>query len=205
MDNAEEFCISSLGSLGNRSVITSDGSLYTWGSNETAAVLLDFTSDIILKPTKVMDDVESVDFGGGFCSVLKKDGSLWSWGSNVNGRLGNGSDVNSAAPIKIMDDVVSFKVDDYFGSAIKSYGTLYMWGLGAYGELGQGGNIKEDKEKGKTATESYLPVKVLDNVESVSFGSKHVAAMTRDGSIYTWGRTKKVSLETEQRATASFL
>jgi len=80
-------------------------------------------------------------------------------------------------------------MDDYFGSAIKNDGTLYMWGLGAYGELGQGEEKrkKSEQEKGKNATESYSPVKVLDNIEAVSFGSHHVVALTKDGNIYTWG------------------
>ena len=80
-------------------------------------------------------------------------------------------------------------MDDYFGSAIKNDGTLYMWGLGAYGELGQEEEKrkKSEQEKGKNATESYSPVKVLDNIEAVSFGSHHVVALTKDGNIYTWG------------------
>lgn len=194
MDNVVSFYSNGVGSQGNRAAITADGSLYSWGANEFAVVIPYFSDEIISKPTKVIDDVVSVDFGGSFCSALKSDGSLWTWGCNVNGRLGNGTDVNSAVPVKIMDDVVSFKMGDYFGSAIKKDGTLYMWGLGVYGELGQGHNDKNNKEKGKNATESYSPVKVLDNVEAVSFGKKHVAAMTKDGNIYTWGDNEQGQL-----------
>ena len=52
-----------------------------------------------------------------------------------------------------------------------------MWGYNNGGRLGNGyGN-------GIVAT----PIKILDNVKSVSLGNSHSAAITKDGSLYTWG------------------
>lgn len=54
--------------------------------------------------------------------------------------------------------------------------SLYMWGWNTSGQLGDG--TEENKRK---------PVKVLENVQSVSLGCSHSGAVTEDGSLYMWG------------------
>ena len=51
-----------------------------------------------------------------------------------------------------------------------------MWGWNFHGQLGDG-----------TTTDRYTPVKIMDNVASVSLGGYHSAAITKDGSLYMWG------------------
>jgi uncharacterized protein YjdB len=51
-----------------------------------------------------------------------------------------------------------------------------MWGWNLYGQLGDG-----------TVETKYSPVKVMDNVVSVSTGLEHSGAITEDGSLYMWG------------------
>ncbi|MBQ9492746.1 MAG: hypothetical protein IJR54_03320 [Oscillibacter sp.] len=55
-------------------------------------------------------------------------------------------------------------------------GSLYTWGGNAYGQLGNG-----------TKENSSVPVKVMDNVTSVSAGYLHTAALTSSGELYVWG------------------
>lgn len=55
-------------------------------------------------------------------------------------------------------------------------GSLYTWGYNSNGQLGDG-----------TQTDRYIPIKVLDQVMSISLGYNHSAAVTTDGSLYTWG------------------
>lgn len=49
-------------------------------------------------------------------------------------------------------------------------------GKNGFGELGNG-----------TTTDSAIPEKIMENVEAVSVGVNHGAAITEDGSLYTWG------------------
>ena len=44
------------------------------------------------------------------------------------------------------------------------------------GELGDG-----------TTEDRHTPVKIMDNVVSVSLGYEHSGAITKDGSLYMWG------------------
>ena len=61
-------------------------------------------------------------------------------------------------------------------AVITEDGSLYTWGRNGYGQLGNG-----------TTTNSSIPIKIMDNVDSVSLEHSHGAAITKDGSLYTWG------------------
>ena len=54
--------------------------------------------------------------------------------------------------------------------------SLYMWGKNQYGQLGNG-----------TTNDCKVPVKIMDNVDYVLFGSTTTAAVTRDRTLYIWG------------------
>jgi len=64
--------------------------------------------------------------------------------------------------------------DDH-SAAITEDGDLYLWGNNWYGQLGNG-----------TQEDSSTPIKIMENVTSVSLDS-HSAAITEDGSLYLWG------------------
>jgi len=66
-------------------------------------------------------------------------------------------------------------------AAITEDGSLYTWGSNSYGQLGLSG--------GRLLEENPAPVKVtgLSNVVAVIMGRSNSAAITADGSLYTWG------------------
>ena len=61
-------------------------------------------------------------------------------------------------------------------AAIKGDGSLYTWGAGPAGQLGAG-----------ETRYSHVPVKVLDDVESVYCTMKNTIAIKKDKSLWVWG------------------
>ena len=178
MDNVASVSLKSYHS----GAITKDGSLYMWGENDSGE-LGDGTTEDRHTPVKIMDNVVSVSLGYEHSGAITKDGSLYMWGDNYYGELGDGTTENRYTPIKVMDNVVSVSVvgseiDNHSGAITKD-GSLYMWGDNYWGELGDG-----------TTEDRHTPVKVMDNVVSVSLGGDRSGAITKDGSLYMWGRNE---------------
>jgi alpha-tubulin suppressor-like RCC1 family protein len=114
-------------SYASSAAVTSDGSLWVWGSIPT------LDGDIITDrsiPTKVMDDVIAAEVQNGNVIVLKTDGSLWAWGRSWYGLFGDESEINTL--VKILDDVVQIISGSCVGGlAIKNDGSL--WAVGGRG------------------------------------------------------------------------
>lgn len=77
----------------------------------------------------------------------------------------------------------------YYGNhrgAITNNGDLYLWGSNSYGQLG---TITKEfiKVYGSSEGISTSPIKVMENVACASLGYGTSAAITNDGSLYTWG------------------
>ncbi len=167
---------------GHSAVIAEDGSLYMWGGNEFGQ-LGNGTEQYSSTPIKIMDHVASVSLGADHSAAITEDGSLYLWGDNRYGQLGSGESGKKTCkttPIKIMDRVRSVSLGISHSAAITEDGSLYLWGDNEYGQLGNG-------KKGVKQS-SNEPIKIMDHVKSVSLGSYFSAAITEDGSLYTWGR-----------------
>lgn len=170
--------------------VKSDGTLWMWGYNNNGE-LGNGTKANSSTPVKVMNNVSSVSCGEFHTAAIKDDGTLWLWGYNKKGELGNGTSENSSIPVKIMDNVSSVSCGGMYSdkggytAAIKTDGTLWMWGYNGKGQLGTG-----------TRESSSVPVKVMDNVVSVSCSgglysdNGHTAAVKRDGTVWIWGANR---------------
>jgi len=73
--------------------------------------------------------------------------------------------------------------------------SLWMWGHNSFGQAGNGG-VGDSTYRasdiyfgasGKLRPCQTTPVKVLDDVVSVSCGGSHTAAVKKDGSLWMWG------------------
>lgn len=127
-----------------------------------------------------MENIAAVSFGGTQAAAIKTDGSLWTWGKSYQGELANWS--IQSTPTKIMDDVTVVSCGYWNTAAVKSDGSLWVWGANDGGQLANG--------ELHTFKGSAVPRKVLDNIASVSCGGNHIAAVTTDGSLWTWGNNE---------------
>ena len=129
-------------------------------------------------------EITQIAAGDSHSAAVTKDGDLYMWGANGSGQLGIQSNVDSNIPVKVNNSsstlpeksVKYVALGSYHSAAITKDGSLYMWGYNNYGQLGNG-----------STTNSYTPVKIMENVAAVSLGRWRSAAITKDGSLYMWG------------------
>ena len=127
--------------------------------------------------------------------AIDSNNSLWGWGLNYMGFLGDGTTDNSTKPVKIMDDVKSISVGSGTGMAIKTDSSLWAWGTNNNGQIGDGTCNTYDADGYRNDDGNKLsPVKIMDNVVSVSVGWSHTMAVTVDGSLWAWGTNNKGQL-----------
>ncbi len=185
-----------------KAAITKNGDLYCWGYNRDGQIG-NGTIKYQTIPVKILSDVKSVTY---YCmtyyeyyeysvSAITENGDLYCWGYNRDGQIGNGTTENQLTPVKVLSSVkfVSYSSDTHHCSvsAITENGDLYCWGNNNYGQVGNG-----------TIENQAIPVKVLSDVKSISYGrstvitgipgsawyyTSSVLAITEDGDLYCWG------------------
>ena len=111
--------------------------------------------------------------------AIKDDGSLWGWGWEYSDdRQAFETREVQPLPAKILDNVavIVSELAVHRHTAIKADGSLWAWGSNWNGALGDG-----------TTEDRTIPVKIMDNVSSVSKESEHTMAIQTDGSLWAWG------------------
>jgi len=159
--------------------ITSDYTLWAWGSNSNGQFGNGTSGDSSPVPIKVAEEVVAVSCGNinYYTTIIRTDGSLWASGLNYWGELGDGTNTRSNTFVKIMDNVRSVSAGGSFTLALKDDGTLWGWGLNTDGQLGDG-----------TTGMYNVPHMLMGNVVAFSAGRFHSIIKKDDGSIWTFGK-----------------
>jgi len=184
------------GGSGVYAIITSNGNLYTWGSNSSGNLGLGYTgnyhrmfnTEALASPRRVqgISNVVAISIGNGHSLALTAEGNLYSWGSNSHGQLGfgdTGHNVFRRYPQRIpsISNVMAISAGDRYSAAVTASGHLYTLGRNDSGKLGHG----------QSDSNIYLttPTRVqgISNVVSVELGNDHSAVITANGNLYLWG------------------
>jgi len=195
-------CVS-LGS-DHSSAITSEGRVFTWGSNEkgqlgdssytNSLIPVDITSKFSLNTGEMITDIF---LGGnynnaGFSLAITSEGRVFTWGNNDKGQLGNSNTTNRNEPTEITslfnldsgEVITSISAGGSFSSAITSEGRVFMWGNNHRGQLGVGSTINKYSPEDITSNFDLLP---NETIESIDLGGEHSSALTSYNRVFAWG------------------
>uniref|UniRef100_A0A8C9RA53 E3 ubiquitin-protein ligase HERC2 n=1 Tax=Scleropages formosus TaxID=113540 RepID=A0A8C9RA53_SCLFO len=170
--------------------LSSEGEVYSWGEAEDGK--LGHGNRSPCDRPRVIESlrgVEVVDIaaGGAHSACITASGELYTWGKGRYGRLGHGDSEDQLKP-KLVDALQGHRVIDVAcgsGDAqtlcLTDDDMVWSWGDGDYGKLGRGGS---DGCKVPMKIDSLTGLGVV----KVECGSQFSVALTKSGSVYTWGK-----------------
>ncbi|KAM4013064.1 RCC1 domain-containing protein 1 isoform 2-T2 [Anomaloglossus baeobatrachus] len=141
--------------------------------------------------------------------LLTRDGKVLTWGAGRHGQLGHGDVEDGSAPriVEALHGVAMSEVaaGGWHTVAVSESGDLYCWGWNESGQLGlpsktlqQERAISEEEPTGCDEDEDaeFIGIQAFPalidlpqetEAAKVSCGSRHTAAVTRSGELFTWG------------------
>ncbi|KAJ8003004.1 hypothetical protein DPEC_G00164860 [Dallia pectoralis] len=155
----------------------------------------------------------SLALGTQHAVLLSATGDVYTWGSGSHGQLGHGNLSQEEEP-RALEALMGLQMGSvaaggWHSVCISAGGDLYVWGWNESGQLGlpslarRGGqqtiqcagsaNTCTDQENGDDvfisiqAFPALMDVTESCEVSKVSCGSRHTAAVTRTGVLFTWG------------------
>jgi alpha-tubulin suppressor-like RCC1 family protein len=185
-------------------ILKSDGTVWTWGSGAFGKLGVDLSSGKSLIPVEVhgagnvdyLHSVVSIMGGETHNVALKSDGTLWAWGYNAFGQLGDGTTNDSWIPIQTglsssppLTSVVKLGGRPYFTIAVKSDGTIWSWGMNRYGQMGNGtvNPLTGPQVTVPNMVSNSWPGGAINSPRQVTCGYQFGAALTTNGTVWTWG------------------
>ncbi|KAL1491483.1 hypothetical protein ABEB36_012074 [Hypothenemus hampei] len=170
--------------------LSADNEVYSWGEGEDGK--LGHGNRLSCEKPKLIEalqgfEVIDIACGGAHSAAITASGHLYTWGKGRYGRLGHGDSEDQLKP-KLVDALLGNKVigvacgsGDAQTLCITDDDNVWSWGDGDYGKLGRGGS---DGCKTPMKIESLAGLGVV----KVECGSQFSIALTRSGSVYTWGK-----------------
>jgi alpha-tubulin suppressor-like RCC1 family protein len=210
-----KFMIRSISVADNHSLaVTTDGSIFSWGSNSFGQLGLPDKVTLALSPQK-LDVFKKVvivacSAGAHHSMCFTDDYDLYAWGSNKSGQLGLSDDKNlssgqvrrvtwdqrllqrnSATRKSVIIQIATGHENTLLLCKSRSKDSvvneLYQWGHGSPSPMRVGFRHKRKNSTGNLEELSFrteMPISIIQ----VSAGKFHNVALSDAGHCYTWGR-----------------
>lgn len=164
--------------------LTEVGGVKCWGGDDGGepGSRIGFRSDRPVDIAGLTANVAAIAAGSDHTCALMKDGSVKCWGKNRYGQLGDGTQVDRAAPVDVvgLPTIASaIAVGSHHTCALTSDGGVRCWGWNIFGQLGDG-----------TRSDRWSPVAVDglgSDVAAIATGAGYSCAVTRAGGVKCWG------------------
>ena len=168
--------------------IKTDGTLWTWGRNNSGQLGVNDAGTTLNRTTPVTTfaggtNWKQISSGNANIAAIKTDGTLWTWGPNTSAELGVNDTNTRCTPVTTFAGGTNWKqvaVGGNYTAAIKTDGTLWTWGGNTVGQLGTNA----------ITISICTPVTTFaggTNWKQVTCGFFHAAAIKTDGTLWTWG------------------
>ena len=161
---------------------TSDGTVWSWGTSNTAA--LGYQTSSYNYPKSIPGGIsftKIVVSTGGIYGIRGSDNSLWAWGTNTDGQLGDNTQTHKSSPVSVVGGHTFIDIGGMDGAAIglKANGEIWGWGNGSSGNLGFP-NSNLNYSSPVLVTSGYKTINSTNTFSSV-------ATKTSDGTVWSWG------------------
>eukprot|EP00002_Diphylleia_rotans_P034032 TRINITY_DN7282_c0_g1_i5.p1 TRINITY_DN7282_c0_g1~~TRINITY_DN7282_c0_g1_i5.p1 ORF type:complete len:1210 (+),score=179.41 TRINITY_DN7282_c0_g1_i5:72-3701(+) len=169
-----------------------NGGLYSFGKNRYGQLGLGDTETRFAPERVVIGSeyqVTQVSCGQDHVVAVDKNGRVLTWGRNNSGQCGfsvaNNEIILRPEPMRHLIEQIAVACCGLdFSLLLSMNGKVYSMGSNIYGQLGQNQGKRSEK-----------PIMVMfpdsSKIVQLSCGSQHAAALSKDGHLYTWGRSDK--------------
>ncbi|ETW08457.1 hypothetical protein H310_01037 [Aphanomyces invadans] len=180
-----------------------DGVVFAWGSNAHSQLGVE-NQGTVFSPVEVHAlrgiRVRKVACGTLHSAVVTDHGDMYTWGCNDGGRLAQPTDENIVPlPRKVTgvhapyDKAIDIACGPWHTAALlverlgQTSGVVFTWGNGICGQLGQGKVVHATSPHMVILPPMKRASEPLELVKQMACGMHHTAALTENGSLYTWG------------------
>lgn len=163
-------------------VVTTDGNLLVWGSNEHGQLGTGNTQDVMTS-TNILNDISMVSIGEEHSAAIDKEGNLYTWGENKSGELADGSTYSNYYPTIVMTDAKEVVADEGTTYVVDNSGKLYSCGSNFQGALGLGATYEDVREINKLT-------EIMSDVVDISAMDETILVLTENGDVYGFGNNQ---------------
>ncbi|KFY01660.1 hypothetical protein V490_00814 [Pseudogymnoascus sp. VKM F-3557] len=178
--------------------VTSDGSVWGWGTFRSNDGILGFTPEIMVQTTPMkipeLKKITTLSAGANHILALDSKNNVWAWGSGQQNQLGRRvvERTRTGGLIPREFGLPRGKIEQvatgaYHSFAVAKDGRVFAWGLNNFGECG----IVEGAGEDNAVIPKPTVVKELGSygIKEICGGSHHSIACTDEGQLLAWGRS----------------
>eukprot|EP01113_Clastostelium_recurvatum_P035687 TRINITY_DN5001_c0_g1_i4.p1 TRINITY_DN5001_c0_g1~~TRINITY_DN5001_c0_g1_i4.p1 ORF type:complete len:1079 (-),score=249.45 TRINITY_DN5001_c0_g1_i4:68-3304(-) len=187
----------------NHAAAIVNGAVYLWGDSTYGQLGRGYARQLAPLPIIWKKKIMHVACGQTHTIMCSDEGEVYSMGDNEFGQLGFGNLEGVCVPIQVecpgKPKVIKVAAGNGVSAAVSDRGVMMTWGRGDTGQLGNGQRVPiVSRPSPVSPPQMTSPIIFLDrpSIEwlMVQFGAMHTVALSREGTIYTWGNNSQGQL-----------